>query len=112
MGKHMVMQAQLDALTANIEQLCQKSGVPVKTAAEFIQAPNVVAAHDDKDFFDAKGNRLTETRDEDGQLVEKVRSWVYTKEDAETQAKEEGVPLGGGATIAPADDIKVIEMES
>lgn len=103
-AKHMIMQAQLDALTANIEALCAKQGVEPVKPTELVKPPNEVAAHDDKGFFDEKGNRVLEVNDETGMMVEKVRSWVYTTEEVIERAMEE---KGGGSKVVPAPDVQV-----
>lgn len=87
-AKHMVMQAQLDALTANIEALCEKQGIKAMKSEGMVAPPNEVAEHDDRGLFDTKGNRLCE-KNEDGHVVEKVRSWEYTKEEVDARLAEE-----------------------
>lgn len=109
-AKHMVMQAQLDALTANIEALCAAQGVKPVKGEDMVQQCNPVAKHDDQGFFDAKGNRLCMTN-EAGHTVEKVRSWVYTKEEVDARLAEEEsgmtkTPSMGGSTakLVPTGD--------
>lgn len=117
-AKHMVMQAQLDALTANIEALCAKQGVTPVTSEGLLAPPNEVAAHDDKGYFDEKGNRICETN-EDGHVVEKVRSWVYTREEVDARLAEElqrknstkGSPAAGNAEKPEIQVVQVVNIE-
>jgi len=115
-AKHMIMQAQLDALTANIEALCAKQGVTPVSSAGLVKAPNELAKHDDEGYFDEKGNRVLEDKydEETGASwkVEKVRSWVYTKEEVIHRLAEEQTKAGGGSKVAPIDaDIQVVNIE-